>query len=154
MPFRCARGAYTCNDEPRLNEDAVPAGDGQRRLDGGADQDARRMGRASRRTRPFKLGFRNTLGADPARQARIDDGSHEIGCEEGEGDGAGDVALGAALADSDVIRRRSAEDLIQPFAGERDRLQQDRSGFGFDAALVALDSTRPEDLAPAHSGAW
>jgi hypothetical protein len=28
MPFRCARGAYTCNEEPRLDEllaeDAVP----------------------------------------------------------------------------------------------------------------------------------
>ena len=56
--------------------------------------------------------------------------------QEREREGVRHVAFGAALTISDLVDRRSAENLIQPSAPKRDRAQQHGSGFRLDAAVV------------------
>ena len=68
-------------------------------------------------------------GADPARQARFDHRAHEARSQEREREGIRHVAFGAALTISDLVDRRSAENLIQPSAPKRNRAQQHGSGF-------------------------
>jgi hypothetical protein len=55
----------------------------------------------------------------------------EFRCEERQWDGGGDMAFAAALPQGNLIERRPAKDLLQPFAGERDRAQQDRRASAF-----------------------
>ena len=59
------------------------------------------------------------------------------------------MAFGAALTISDLVDRRSAENLIQPSAPKRNRAQQHGSGFRLDAAIVTFAAPACQDLASA-----
>ena len=101
--------------------------------------------------RPLELRRGDALRAEAPRQARLDQRPNEIGRQEGEGNGLGDVTRRAALADRDLVQGRSVQDLIQPSAAARHRAQQDRSRLRLDAALgFGGAPRRPEDrtLAP------